>query len=99
MTVFGWILLGAGLVLASLPFMGENYFLGMPLIRKGYKPVWLKIIEFLCAYVVFIALGLLMEKSIGQIAPQGWAFYAVIFLLFVVAAFPAFAYRYLWGKS
>lgn len=99
MTVSGWILLGAGLVLASLPFMGERFFLGLPLLRAVRKKSWLRVVEFLLAYVLFLLVGLALEKSMGQIASQGWAFYAVTFLLFVVAAFPAFAHRYLWGKK
>jgi hypothetical protein len=98
MTASGWILLGAGLVLASLPFLGERFFLGLPLLRAPRKKLWLRLVEFLLAYALFILIGLALEKSQGQIASQGWAFYAVTFLLFVVAAFPAFAHRYLWGR-
>ncbi|GHA77708.1 hypothetical protein GCM10009007_18330 [Formosimonas limnophila] len=98
MTVSGWVLLGAGLVLASLPFMGERFFLGLPLLRAARKKPWLHVVEFLLAYGLFVVVGLALEKTLGQIASQGWAFYAATFLLFVVAAFPAFAHRYLWDR-
>ena len=39
--------------------------------------------------------GLLLEKRAGQIAPQGWEFYAVTGALFIVLAFPGFTWRYL----
>ena len=39
--------------------------------------------------------GLLLEKRVGQIASQGWEFYAVTGALFIVLAFPGFTWRYL----
>jgi hypothetical protein len=39
--------------------------------------------------------GLLLEQAYGQIAPQGWEFYAITGTLFVTLAFPGFVYRYL----
>jgi hypothetical protein len=38
---------------------------------------------------------LLLEQAYGQIAPQGWEFYAITGTLFVTLAFPGFVYRYL----
>ncbi len=40
-------------------------------------------------------IGLLLEKRMGQIAAQGWEFYAVTGALFVTLAFPGFVWRYL----
>jgi hypothetical protein len=40
-------------------------------------------------------LGLLLENRAGQIAPQGWEFYAITGALFITLAFPGFIYRYL----
>ena len=34
-------------------------------------------------------------KRVGQIASQGWEFYAVTGALFIVLAFPGFTWRYL----
>ncbi|MBN9340837.1 MAG: DUF2818 family protein, partial [Comamonadaceae bacterium] len=41
------------------------------------------------------ALALLLERRAGQIAPQGWEFYAVTATLFATFAFPGFVFRYL----
>lgn len=46
-------------------------------------------------YFIVGAVGLLLEKRAGQIAPQQWEFYAVTGTLFVTLAFPGFVYRYL----
>ena len=56
-------------------------------------------VEFLLAYAVWIAIGKAFEAQAGQVAKQGWEFYAVTFLLFVIAAFPAFVWRYLWRRT
>ena len=40
-------------------------------------------------------IGLALEKHAGQIAPQGWEFYAITGTMFVTLAFPGFVYRYL----
>ena len=45
------------------------------------------------------ALGLALEQSAGQIAPQGWEFYAVTGALFLTLAFPGFVYRYLYKRK
>ena len=47
------------------------------------------------AEVLGIGLALLLERRAGQIAPQGWEFYAVTGTLFLTLAFPGFVYRYL----
>ena len=39
-----------------------------------------------------------LEQRAGQIAPQGWEFYAITGTLFVTFAFPGFVYRYLFKK-
>ena len=46
-------------------------------------------------YFMVGGLGLLLEKRAGQIASQGWEFYAVTGTLFITLAFPGFVYRYL----
>ncbi len=48
-------------------------------------------------YFLVGALGLALENRAGQIAPQGWEFYAVTGTLFLTFAFPGFVWRYL-GK-
>ena len=42
--------------------------------------------------------ALFLEQRLGQIAPQGWQFYAITGTLFITFAFPGFIYRYLFRK-
>jgi len=46
-------------------------------------------------YFLAGGIGLLFERRAGQIAAQGWEFYAVTGSLFIVLAFPGFTWRYL----
>jgi hypothetical protein len=55
--------------------------------------------ELVVCYALAIALGLVLEQSAGQIAPQGWEFYAVTGALFLTLAFPGFVYRYLYKRK
>ena len=52
-------------------------------------------VEMLVFYLLVGGVGLLLEKQVGQIAPQGWEFYAITGTLFLTFAFPGFVYRYL----
>jgi hypothetical protein len=47
-------------------------------------------------YFLAGGLGMLLEQRAGQIAPQGWEFYAITGALFITFAFPGFIWRYLW---
>jgi hypothetical protein len=46
-------------------------------------------------YFLAGGLGLYLEQQTGQIAPQGWEFYAITGALFITFAFPGFTWRYL----
>lgn len=92
-----WLLLGAGFLFASLPFVADKTLFGLPLLKAAKTPL-IRIAEFLCLYAAFVLLGRAFEASVTQVASQGWAYYAVTFLLFVVAATPAFIWRYLWKR-
>ena len=85
MSTWGWLLLFVGIVLASVPFV-------VPLTNR------LRVLAFLATYGMLVLSGRMIEAHLSQNAPQGWAFYAVTFLLFMVAGFPAFIWRYLWKK-
>ncbi len=89
-----WFVLLAALVAANLPFLNERLFAAVPL-RGASKPLALRLAELVVLYFVVGAIGLLLERRIGQIAPQGWEFYAVTGSLFLVLAFPGFTWRYL----
>ena len=46
-------------------------------------------------YLLAGGVGLYLEQRAGQIAPQGWEFYAITGALFITFAFPGFTWRYL----
>lgn len=92
-----WVIV-AGLVLATLPMLGDRSILAIPLLKSS-KSAWMRVLEFAIAYALWIMLGRLLEAQVGQVNKQGWQFYAVTFLLFIVAAFPAFTWRYLWRRA
>ena len=92
-----WIVI-SGLILASLPMLSDRGVFAVPLLKKA-KPFWFRLIEFLVVYVIWIGIGRLFEAQHGQVSKQGWEFFVVTFLLFLVAAFPAFTWRYLWKRN
>jgi uncharacterized protein YjeT (DUF2065 family) len=55
----------------------------------------MRLIELLVFYFAVGGLALVLEGRVGQVAPQGWEFYAVTAALFLTLAFPGFVYRYL----
>ncbi len=91
-----WLVLAIALLAANLPFLTER-FLGLVPMRASTpaKPLALRLLELVLLYGLTGAVGLLFEKRVGQIAPQGWEFYAVTGALFIVLAFPGFTWRYL----
>jgi hypothetical protein len=85
------LLLGA-LIAANLPFLTVR-FLGF--FGSSSKTLGMRLVELVVLYFLVGGCGLLLEKSAGQIAPQGWEFYAITATLFLTFAFPGFVYRYL----
>ena len=59
------------------------------------KSLALRLLELVVLYFLVGGAGLLLERRAGQIAPQGWEFYAVTGALFLTLAFPGFVWRYL----
>lgn len=91
-----WLVLLAALVAANLPFANERLLAVIPLpVAANTKTLAMRMGELVVLYFVVGALGLLFERRVGQIAPQGWEFYAVTGAFFVVLAFPGFTWRYL----
>jgi hypothetical protein len=88
-----WLVIVVALCAANLPFLSSRLFGVVPL-RKS-KPLALRLAELVVLYFVVGGIGLLLEKRVGQIAPQGWEFYAITGALFIVLAFPGFVWRYL----
>lgn len=55
----------------------------------------MRLLELLAFYLLVGVMALLLERRAGQIAQQGWEFYAITGTLFLTLAFPGFVYRYL----
>lgn len=88
-----WLVIALALVAANLPFFTQRLFGLLPL--REPKSLALRLLELVVLYFVVGAVGLLLERRAGQIAPQGWEFYAVTGALFLTLAFPGFVWRYL----
>lgn len=92
----------AGLVIllavlaANLPFVSQR-LLGV-LTLKQPKILAVRLAELVVLYLLVGGVGLLLENKAGQIAPQGWEFYAITATLFVTFAFPGFVFRYLFKR-
>ena len=92
-TVSVWLVLGAALCAANLPFLSHRLFLVFKLAQP--KSLAMRLGEMVVYYFAVGGLGLLLENYGGQIAPQGWEFYAITGTLFITLAFPGFIARYL----
>jgi hypothetical protein len=88
-----WLVLVAALLAANLPFVSQRVFGVVALARP--KNLLMRLAELVVLYFIVGGLGLLLEKRAGQIAPQGWEFYAITGALFITLAFPGFVWRYL----
>jgi hypothetical protein len=88
-----WLVIGLALAAANLPFFSQRLFCIVRPARP--KPLHWRLFELLVYYFVVGGISLLLEQHAGQIAPQGWEFYAITGTLFVTFAFPGFVYRYL----
>ncbi|SDM19777.1 Protein of unknown function [Oryzisolibacter propanilivorax] len=89
-----WLVILAAFAAANLPFLNDRWLVVGPVARSA-KPFGVRLLELILLYFLVGALALLIEKRAGQIAPQGWEFYAVTAALFITLAFPGFVYRYL----
>lgn len=78
---------------ANAPFVSQRLALLGP--RPAHKSLGLRLIELIVAYFLVGAVALTLESHLGQIAPQGWEFYAVTGTMFITLAFPGFVFRYL----
>ena len=81
------------LLAANLPFVNQRILVVGP--HREAKPLVWRLAELVLLYFVVGGVGLALENHGGQIAPQGWEFYAVTGTMFVTLAFPGFVYRYL----
>lgn len=90
---FIWWVVACALIAANLPFLNERWLGVVP--RRLPKTLWHRLLELVLLYFAVGALGLALEQRIGQIAPQGWEFYAITGSMFLTFAFPGFVWRYL----
>ncbi|UUZ71316.1 DUF2818 family protein [Polaromonas sp. P1(28)-8] len=88
-----WVVVLLALLLANLPFVSNRLFGVIAL--KIPKNLAVRLLELLVWYLITGAVGLFLEHRAGQIAPQGWEFYAITGTLFITFAFPGFTWRYL----
>jgi hypothetical protein len=88
-----WIVIIAAIVAANLPFANDRLFGVVPLRSPKGLPV--RLAELVVLYFAVGLLGVALEKRAGQVAVQGWEFYAVTAALFITFAFPGFVWRYL----
>lgn len=89
-----WVVLLVALAAANLPFMNERLMAVIALPMR-VKSLAIRLGELVVLYFLAGGVGLLFERRVGQIAPQGWEFYVVTGALFLVLAFPGFIWRYL----
>ena len=88
-----WLVVLLALLAANLPFINNRVFAVYRL--QTAKTLPMRLAELVVWYFVVGAIGLFLEQRAGQIAPQGWEFYAITATLFITFAFPGFVYRYL----
>lgn len=89
-----WLVVVLAFCAANLPFVTQR-LLGVVSLKDG-KNLGMRLGELVLMYFVVGGIGLLLEQHRGQIAPQGWEFYAITGTLFLTFAFPGFVYRYLY---
>jgi Protein of unknown function (DUF2818) len=88
-----WFVIFVAVVAANMPFVAQRFLIVFQ--PKVAKTLGIRLLELVIFYFLAGGLGLLLEKRAGQIAPQGWEFYAITGALFITLAFPGFIYRYL----
>ena len=91
LSTYGVIVLA--LLAANAPFISQRWAVFGP--RPARKSLGLRLVELVLAYGGVGAVALALENNLGQIAPQGWEFYAVTGTMFITLAFPGFVFRYL----
>ena len=89
-----WLVILVACLAANVPFLNHRILALGPVLQPR-KALIVRLGEMLVLYGLVGAVGLLLEKRAGQIAPQGWEFYAITGTLFITLAFPGFVYRYL----
>ena len=92
-TVAVWLVIVLAFAAANLPFLTDRLF-GVVALKQP-KNLAIRLAELVALYFAVGGVGLALEQRAGQIAPQGWEFYAITGALFLTFAFPGFVWRYL----
>ena len=88
-----WFVVLLAVAGATLPFVSQR-LLGVLALRNP-KTLGIRLLELVACYFLVGGVALMLEKNAGQVAPQGWEFYAITGTMFITLAFPGFVYRYL----
>jgi hypothetical protein len=88
-----WLVVLLALLAANLPFISQRFMLVYRLPSPKSLP--LRLLELVMWYFIVGAVALSLEHRVGQIARQGWEFYAITGTLFITFGFPGFVLRYL----
>lgn len=91
-----WLVLLLAAVLANLPFFSERLFAVGP--RRMTRTVSWRLLELMLYTAVVTGVGRWLEGRGGQMAEQGWQFYAVLVCVMLTLAFPGFVWRHLRRK-
>ncbi|MDD2545290.1 MAG: DUF2818 family protein [Burkholderiaceae bacterium] len=89
-----WLVILVACFAANAPFFNQRILLLGP-VRQHRKSFLFRLVELVVFYGLVGAGALLLEQRAGQVAPQGWEFYAITATLFLTLAFPGFVFRYL----
>lgn len=92
--IYSGLVITLAVVFANLPFLNQRLFALIPL-PLALKPAWFRLLELVFCYLIVGLIGTAFEAKIGTVFSQAWGFYAVTACLFIVLAFPGFAFRYL----
>lgn len=88
-----WLLLVTAIVLANIPWILSNRVLLF--VKAPNKSFVIGLVEWFLYFILTGILSFLLEnKTMGNVAPQEWEFYAITFFMFVIFAFPGFIYRF-----
>ncbi len=93
-----WFVILLALAAANLPFLSERLFCVIPLSPKDAptdKSMWWRLLELVVLYFIVGFAGRFIEGRTGDVFTQTWEFYAIGAVIFIVLAYPGFAFRYL----
>lgn len=79
-------ILVAAVVAANLPFLSGRVLMIGP--RRGAQGLGPRLLEWVLLGCGAWGIGLLLEARIGQVHPQGWAFYVAMACFHLTLAFP-----------